>query len=408
VRLRLSLFMFGQYLMLGVWFVTLGAYMSRRLHFDGAIGLAYAAQGVAAILSTLFVGVVADRLFAAEKVLCVLMLGSAASLAALAFAGGSQPLFLLLALVHFLMFVPTIPLSNAIALNALRDPAAQFAGVRVCGTLGWIAGGILIGSIPGAALTRLPMLVAAGAGLVLAALALALPPLPPRDRGRRFSVVGALGLDVLGGQRDPSFWAVVGCAFLISIALAFYNAYCNTFLQEAGAVLTVFGWRFEPAAIQSLGQVSELGFILLLPLVLRRIGIGGVLVIGMLCWVLRCALFSIGFDGSGHAATGLLAAGILLHGACYDFVMIAASLFVDASVQPSARSRAQAFLAMATMGAGVTLGSVLANAIYGAATVSATQHQWVIVWAAPGAIAALTLVVFVSTFRRWRVAGAAG
>jgi nucleoside transporter len=395
--------MFGQYLMLGVWFVPLGAYMSKALHFDGVIGLAYAAQGVAAIFSSLFVGVVADRLVAAQKVLVVLMAASAASLLALAMVSGSQTAFLVLVLAHFLVFVPTIPLSTAIALNALPDPAAQFASVRACGTLGWIAGGLLVGSIPGAALTHTPMLIAAACGLGLGVLALALPPLPPRDRGRPFSAAGALGLDVVGRQRGRSFWAVVGCAFLISVALAFYNAYGNTFLQEAGAAVVVFGKRFEPSAIQSLGQMAELGFILSLPFVLRRIGIGGVLVIGMLAWIARCLLFAIGFSGSGQTFTAPLILGILLHGACYDFVMIAASLYVGASFEPAARSRAQAFLTIATMGAGVTLGSVFANAVYGAATVSAGRHLWWLVWSAPGAVAAATLILFAASFRGWRV-----
>lgn len=402
-QMRLGAYFFLQYFMLGVWFVALGTYMSKSLGFDAVIGWAYAAQGLAALIASPFAGALADRWMPARKLLASLMVASSLTLFALSQVAGSEALFLALVFAHFLAFVPTIPLTNAVCLNALADPDRQFSRIRVLGTVGWIAGGVLIGAIPDALLTPLPMTLAAGTGLLLAGAAFVLPDLPVSARPEPVTLSRVLGLDVIRAIRNRSFWAVCGCAALLSMPLAFYNAYCNNFLQESGVTISLAGRTFEPTAIQAMGQVSELAFLLLLPLVLRFIGIGGVLVIGMLGWVARAAVFALGFPGMGEVHTELLVSGILLHGVCYDFILIGAALYVDKAVDRSGRSRAQSFLTMITMGAGISLGSIIANYIYGLATLADDVHDWRMMWIWVGAISLGALTFFAFTFRDWRV-----
>lgn len=401
VRGRLAGFLFGQYFALGVWFVALGPYMSKALHFDDAIGLAYALQGLAAIASSMIAGVVADRYLAPRKLLSLLMVLSAASLVALAFTRTSEQLFLTLALVHFLAFVPTIPLSNAICLDALDDPEAQFAQIRVFGTLGWIAGGILIGAIPNALVTPLPMHLAAAAMLLLSAYAWAMPGGGAPDTGRKLTWGGLLGLDALGAIRQRAFWLVAGITAISSIPLAFYNAYCATFLQEVGAVIAISGYRFEPTAVQALGQISELLFLLSLPMALRLLDIRGVLLMGLVGWIVRCACFILALSPPMGLSSGpLVVAGIVLHGMCYDFMLIGAALFVDRCVSSELRSRAQAFLTFVTMGLGITLGSVIANMVYSIGAGVGGRHDWAMVWGTVAAIAAGSLIILVVNFRK--------
>ena len=403
VRLRMGAYFFVQYFMLGVWFVSLGTYMSKSLGFDSVIGWAYAAQGVAALIASPFAGAIADRWVGARSLLTILMAISAVSLFGLSMVRESEVLFLALVLIHFLAFVPTIPLTNAVCLNGLIDPERQFARIRVFGTLGWIAGGMVIGAIPGALLTPLPIQLASAAGILLAIGAYVLPELAATARPEPLNLVRALGLDAISRIRNRSFWAVCSCAAILSLPLAFYNAYCNNFLQESGAVVTVLGRTFEPTAIQALGQVSELGFLLALPLFLRLVGIGGVLVIGTIGWILRAAFFATGYSGIGDASLVPLLAGILLHGVCYDFIMIGAALFVDRAVDPAARSRAQSFLTMITMGAGISIGSILANPLYNAATISDNAHDWSLMWASVGGVAIIALVIFLEQRAAYRL-----
>lgn len=264
---------------------------------------------------------------------------------------------------------------------------------------------MLVGAIPHALLTSLPIVFAGITGLVLAGASLMLPDLPAAGRNERMNLAAMVGLDAVSQMRDRSFWAVCLCAALLSIPLAFYNAYFNNFLQEAGATITVLGKTFEPTAIQALGQVSELSFLLLLPYALRLVGIGGVLVVGMVGWVLRASLFALGFSGTGDTAIASLLAGILLHGVCYDFILIGSALYVDQAIRTSARSRAQSFLTMITMGAGVMIGSVIANTVYDIATIDASTHDWALMWAVAGGIALLALGLFLALFRGWSPRG---
>jgi nucleoside transporter len=400
VRPWLAVFVFGQYFSLSVWFVALGPYMGRALGFDGVIGLAYASQGLAAIMASMIVGVIADRYLAPRKLLGLLMIASAATLVGLASVRASQPLFLALTFLHFVAFIPTIPLSNAICFDALAAPDRQFARIRAFGTLGWIVGGLLVGIIPNALLTPLPMHFAAGTMLLLSLVTFALPAAPVRDAGHRVTLAGILGLDALASIRHRAFWIVAGIAALSSIPLAFYNAYCTTFLQDAAISITLGGRRFEATAIQALGQVSELGFLLALPFALRLVGIRGVLLLGLSAWILRATCFIlVATSQTGLSPTALAILGILLHGMCYDFMLIGAALFVDRCVRAELRARSQSFLTLVTMGIGVMVGSLIANAVYAGATLGGTHHDWRLVWGSVAGFSALALAILLLNFR---------
>ena len=401
LRVRLSLMMFLQYFMFGAWLVTLGTYMSKGLGFDGIIGTAYGTQGIAAILSTLFVGAIADRFMAAQKMLGLLSLLSAATLLLLARIDHSRTLFLLTVFAEFLFFVPTVALSNVIALKAMKARPQEFPAVRVLGTAGWISVGLLIGSMPGAAQTALPLDIGAVAGVALGLYAFTLPDTPPEARGEPLRMASIFGLDVILQKRDRNFWVFVAGVLVLLIPLSAYNAYCNNFLTEIGARIQLHSQIFEPAAIQTLGQGSELVFLLLLTLLLSRLGLKLVLLAGMFAWTARDALFAFGFDASGPRLS-LLIPAILLHGICYDFFFVASQLYVDREFAPAARGRAQSFLVTLNMGVGVVLGSNLANFVYRANTIRPSQHDWRTIWMIPGLVALFAGLVFARLFQPQR------
>jgi nucleoside transporter len=280
----------------------------------------------------------------------------------------------------------------------LSDAARQYPTIRVLGTVGWIAVGLLIGILPGSAATALPLQLGGGAGLLLALYAFSLPRTPPKARHEPFKISTILGLDLLARIRNRNFWVFAGSVLLIMIPLSFYYAYCNNFLIEAGASIDAFGIHIEPAAIQTLGQGAEFVFMLLLPLLLIRFGIRGVLLMGMLAWTLRYALFAFGFDAAA-GGKALLIAGVLLHGVSYDFFFVASQLYIDKCFDAAARSRAQAFLVTLNMGLGVLLGANLANVIYTANTVSASIHHWRVIWLIPAGIAFVVALLFGLLFR---------
>lgn len=402
-RTQLSLMMFAQYFIWGAWFVTLGTYMSKGLGFDDIIGATYSTQGLAAIAAPLFVGAIADRLFSAQKVMGILHLLGAGIMYFASTITGDKSLFFYAILAYFMCFMPTLPLSNTVAFNAMKDTQAQFPVVRAFGTLGWIVAGLGIGMIVGAAETALPMQIAAGASVALGLFSFFLPNTPPRAKGTPIKILSLFGLDLVASVKDRNFWVFIVCSLLVVIPLSFYYAYANTFLVDAKAEVTLFGQLLQPAAIQTLGQISEFGFILLLPFVLRHLGIAWVLVIGMAAWVARYVAFAYGIDTGGLAVMNLVLLGIVLHGVCYDFFFVAGQIYVDGVFKPEERARAQSFLALVTLGVGQVIGSNLAGFVYGYFAKEGGGHDWQMIWLTPAALAGAVLVIFVLSFN-WKAA----
>ena len=386
-RLMLSGMMFVQYFVWGAWYVTLGTYLGSTLGFDGTqIGLLYGTTAVAAMISPFFVGMVADRYFATEKILALLHL-TGAVLLYLASTITNFPALYAALLAYTLCYMPTLALTNALTFHHVGDAARDFPKIRVLGTIGWIAAGLLVGRM-GVEATALPLRIAAGASGLMALYSLMLPHTPPTRRAERLAVRDVLGLDALALMRDRSFATLVVGSFLLCIPLQFYYAFTNLFLNEIGVA--------EPASKMTMGQMSEIGFMLLMPWFLSRLGVKTTMLIGMAAWSARYLLFA---QGNAGDLSWMLYAGILLHGICYDFFFVTGQIYVDQRADVRIRAAAQGFIAFVTLGAGMFIGAWASGAVVKAYTLADGAHDWQTIWMIPAAAAAVVLVGFAIFFR---------
>jgi nucleoside transporter len=387
VRAKLSAMMFLQYFIWGAWYVTMGTWLDTALRFDGAqIGHAYGTTALAAMISPFFVGMVADRFFATEKILAVLHLAGAVLMY---FASTQETFgaFYPLLLGYTLCYMPTLALTNAISFHNMADPAREFPRVRVLGTIGWIAAGLLIGRL-GIEPTATPLQIAAGASLLMALYCLMLPHTPPKSAGQKVSARDILGLDALALLKDRSFAIFILGSFLLCIPLQFYYAFTNLFLNEIGMA--------EPASKMTIGQMSEIGFMLVMPMLLVRLGVKWMLLIGMAAWTARYVLFAYGDAGS---LVWMLYIGIALHGICYDFFFVTGQIYVDQRADLRIRAAAQGFIAFVTLGVGMYIGAWASGLVVAAYELTGGGHAWTQIWLVPAAGAALVLVLFALFFR---------
>ncbi len=385
-RLKLSAMMFLQFFVWGAWSVPLGTYLGESLAFQGQqIGLVFGTTAVAAMISPLFVGMVADRYFATEKLLALLHVVGGALLFFTS-TQSSFPFVYASLLFYALCYMPTLALTNSLSFRQMDDPAREFPAVRVLGSIGWIVAGLVVGFLRLEDTAR-PMQIAAVASVGLGLYCLLLPHTPPAKTATRVTVRDVLGLDALRLLREPSFAVFVGGSLLVCIPLQFYYAFANPFLNEIGVV--------NAAGKMTLGQMSEIGFMLAMPFFFRRLGVKGMLLVGMAAWVSRYLLFA-GGDNAGMV--WMLYGGILLHGICYDFFFVTGQIYVDKKAPPDLRAAAQGLIAFVTLGVGMFIGSWLSGLVVDL-YVEGAGHAWNRIWLVPALWAAAVLALFALFFR---------
>ncbi|UYZ61658.1 nucleoside permease [Hymenobacter weizhouensis] len=390
VRFKLSVMMFLEFFIWGAWFVTLGTYLLKTLQTTGTqVGAAFLTQSIGAIVAPFIIGLIADRFFSAQKILGVLHLAGAALLW-LAASAADFSAFYPLILVYMVVYMPTLALVNSISFRQMRDPQKEFAPIRVLGTLGWIVAGLTIGWLNWEQANRLDLTfkMAAGASALLGVFSFTLPATPPIRRAGPATVGQLLGLEAIGLLRNRSYLIFFLASVAICVPLSFYYGFTNPFLNEAGLK--------SAAGVQSLGQVSEVLFMLLIPFFFVRLGVKKMLAIGMLAWVVRYLFFAYGNGGSAY---WLLIAGIVLHGICYDFFFVTGQIYTDKLAGEQSKSAAQGFITLATYGVGMLIGSLLSGRVVDAYQLAPNQHDWQTIWLIPAAIAAAVLAVFLLLFR---------
>ena len=383
----LSLMMFLEYYIWGSWYVTMSTYMGEILGFSGfQIGAAYSALAIATMISPFFVGIIADRFFAAQQIMGVLHLLGGGLLFLVTKITGST-LFYSAILFYSLLYMPTIALSNNIAFTQMKNPGKQFPWVRVFGTIGWITAGLLI-SWFGIEKTEYTFVMAAAASVILGLYSFFLSNTHPKSKKTEALASDALGTQAFALFRNKPYLVFFIAAILVCIPLSFYYELANRFLNESGMENT--------AGKMTIGQVSEALFILAIPFLFNRIGVKNMFLLGMLAWILRYICFAYGDTGSN---TWMLYAGIILHGVCYDFFFVTGYMYTEKKAGEKIKNAAQGLFTFATYGLGMFIGTWFSGFIVDNYQLSASTHNWQSIWLVPAFIAAAVLIYFILAFR---------
>jgi nucleoside transporter len=383
LNIRLGLMMLLNYILWGSWYVTISTYLTTTLKFTGTqTGAVFGTTAVAALVSPFFVGLIADRLFATEKVLAALYAIGAVLVFAVTRVS-SFPAVYALMLLYCLSYFPTIALTNSLAMQQVRNVGQDFPPIRMMGTLGWILIGLAIGYMKVEA-TSTPFLMAAGASALMSLFSLTLlPHTPPRAKGEAVSVRDILGLDALSMMKRPSFAVFIVASVLACIPLTFYFSFTNDFLNDVGVQ--------NAAGKMTLGQVSEVAMMLLMPLIFRWATVKYILIAGLLSWTVRYGLLAHGNAGSGMWMFYL---AILLHGVCYDFFFMTGQMYTDQEAPPHLRGTAQGFITFVTYGVGMLVGSLLSGV-----TVDYFKANWPKFWLSSAGMSFAILLLILVFFR---------
>lgn len=385
--------MFFQFFIWGSWYVTVGNYMA-AVGMSDKIFWAYTVGPVAALISPFLLGRVADRFFATEKVLGILNLFGGVALGAASIVGGaSGEWFILLLLLHTICFFPTLGLTSTLTFHHIDFPERQFPLIRVYGSIGWIAAGVLVSYFLGADETPIPLRIASIASIVMGLYCFTLPHTPPKAEKGGNSLRDILGLDALQELKTRPFIVFVLCELLISIPLSTYYAYAPVYINAAGVTY--------PAFTMSFGQMAEVAFMFLMPVILLRLGVKQMILIGFIAWVLRFILFSF---SAPEGLIWMIVSGVLLHGICFDFVYIAGQIFVDRQVRPAMRGQAQGFLVMMRSGIGLMIGAQLSGWLFNRLLDAdpSQMEAWRMFWMIPAVTALIILLGFAFFFDEGR------
>ena len=350
LKLRLCVMMFLQYVIWGAWYVTITTYLTQTLGFTGAqAGWVFSTVSIASLVSPFFVGLVADRFFATERVMAFLYIISAV-LVYLVTTVTTFPAVFGLMLAFCLCYFPTVALTNSITMQSLKDPGKDFPPIRTLGTLGFIVVVSVVSLMQWEA-SAMQFTFAAAASVVMAIYSLvALPHTPPPARGQQVTWQRAVGLDTLGMMKQSTFAVFIVASILACIPLTFYYSFANAYLNDLNVPNAGF--------MMTLGQWAELFMLLVMPVLFKVVSIRGVLLIGLASWAARYLLLAF---GNADAGIWMFYVAILLHGACYDFFFVAGQLYTDQEAPSHLRSSAQGFITFVTYGIGMFLGSVLSG-----------------------------------------------
>jgi nucleoside transporter len=384
----LALMMFLEYFIWSSWYVTMGTYMGENLHATGVqIGAAYSALAIATIISPFFVGMIADRFFAAQKMMGVLHLFGAALLY-YATTITDNTAFYWVILIYSLLYMPTIALSNSVAFRQMTDPGKQFPWIRVFGTVGWIVAGLTIAYLAIEKSSN-TFNMAAIVSLILGLLCFILPNTPPKGKSDA-TASSAAGFDALILIKDRPYLVFFIAAILVCIPLSFYYGFANPFLNEVNFA--------DATGKMTLGQVSEGVFILAIPFLFNRIGVKNMLLLGMTAWILRYVFFAYGDSG---ANSWMLYAGIILHGVCYDFFFVTGYMYTEKKAPEKIKNSAQGLFTFATYGVGMFIGTWVSGFVVDRYKIAET-HNWTSIWLIPAYIAVAVFIYFILFFKEKR------
>ena len=396
IKIQLSFMMFLQFFVWGGWFVTLGTFLANNLNATGSqISLAFSTQSWGAIIAPLFIGLIADRYFNAEKVLGVLHLLGAVLLFLMG-KSESYSIFYPFIFFYMILYMPTIALVNSISFSQMKNKSAEFPLIRTFGTVGWIVSGLIISyvfewdekeSIDAGSLSNTFSMVSF-VSFLMGAFSFFLPKTPPAVNNKKFSMKDSFGLEALKLLREKNFLIFFISSILICIPLAFYYQQTNPFLVEVGLK--------NPTGIMAMGQVSEVIFMLLLPLFFYKFGLKKTILVGMFAWVIRYFLFSY---GNTDNLTFMLIIGIILHGICYDFFFVSGQIYTDYKASEKIKSAAQGMITLATYGVGMLIGFWVAGKISDFYILENGEHSWREIWIIPAFFSILVIFLFILSFR---------
>ncbi|RYE32227.1 MAG: MFS transporter [Sphingobacteriaceae bacterium] len=389
IRTKLSAMMFLEFFIWGAWFVTLGTYLLTTLKTSATeVGVAFLTQSIGAIVAPFIIGLIADKYFSAQKILGVLHLAGSALLWWASTAANFSSFYPAI-LIYMILYMPTLALVNSISFRQMTNPSKEFPPIRVLGTLGWIIAGLTIGWLGWEQKGTLVLTfkIAGIASLILGLLSFTLPATPPVKKGQATSIGDILGLDAIRLLKNRSYLVFFLASVAICIPLSFYYNFTNPFLNEIGMKAA--------ASKQSFGQMSELLFMVLMPLFFVRLGVKKMLGFGMLAWVLRYIFFAYGNVDNNY---WMLIAGIVLHGICYDFFFVTGQIYTDNLAGERFKSAAQGFITLATYGVGMLIGTLISGPIVDNYKSGDNMHNWQSVWLIPAVIAGVVLALFLIFF----------
>jgi nucleoside transporter len=384
---RLWIMVFLHYFVWGSWYVTMGTYLDETLNFTGGqVGLAYGCTAVGAMVSPFFVGIIADRFFATQRILAFLHLTGAALLYLVSTLKGFGQFYTVL-LAYTVTYMAGHGLTSTLTLHHSKNAAKEFPVVMAMASVGWIAAGLVVSWL---ALEKSGGMfhLAACAALVMGLYSLTLPHTPPKGAGAPVSPRTMLGFDAFRLLKDRSFATFMACSFLICIPLSFYFSWMNAFMNEIHIT--------NAAAKMTLGQVSDVVFLMLLPVLLARLGVKAILLIGMGAWALRFGLFAA--FASQQSALWMLFVGICVHGMCYDFIFVMGRMYVDKHAGEEIRAAAQGLHGVVTLGAGMFIGTWLSGVV-GEHYKIGKLHSWQEIWLIPAVMSVILFFVFALLFK---------